>query len=280
MASNSAPARYAVVGNPVAHSLSPRIHAEFARQTGQALSYEAIELPLNGFETGVSDLQQRGYAGLNVTVPFKQDAWQICNSTSKRAERAGAVNTLVLADSGEIHGDNTDGVGLVRDLTVNLGLALEQRKLLVLGAGGAVRGVLAPLLELNPARLVVANRTVEKARSLAADFAAIGTIEALPFDALAGQSFDLIVNGTAAGLGGELPAIPDSLIEPGTACYDMMYRLDAPTAFVAWASDLGAARAHDGLGMLVEQASAAFALWRGVEPDGASVIAQLRGGAD
>ena len=272
------PARYAVVGNPVAHSLSPRIHAEFARQTGQALSYEAIELPLDGFEAGVRGLQRRGYAGLNVTVPFKQDAWRICDSLSERAERAAAVNTLVLADSGNIHGDNTDGIGLVRDLTINLGIELAGRSILVLGAGGAVRGVLGPLLELKPARLVVANRTPEKARTLAADFAGIGDIEALPFDALAGQSFDLIVNGTAAGLGGELPAIPEDLVGAGTACYDMMYRLDAPTAFVAWSESLGAACACDGLGMLVEQAAAAFTLWRGVEADGASVIALLRAG--
>ena len=270
------PARYAVVGNPVAHSLSPRIHTEFARQTGQALSYEAIELPQDGFETGVRELQRRGYAGLNVTVPFKQDAWRICNSTSKRAERAAAVNTLLLAADGEIHGDNTDGIGLVRDLTANLGLTIENRKLLVLGAGGAVRGVLGPLLELNPERLVLANRTPEKARSLATDFASLGEIEAVPFDALGGKSFDLIVNGTAAGLGGELPAIPENVIGTGTACYDMMYRLDAPTAFVAWSAGLGAARACDGLGMLVEQAAAAFSLWRGVEPDSASVIELLR----
>ncbi len=276
MAAGSGPARYAVVGNPVSHSLSPRIHAEFARQTGQALSYEAIELPLDGFDTGVRDLRQRGYAGLNVTVPFKQDAWRICDSLSERAELAGAVNTLVLSDNGETHGDNTDGIGLVRDLTVNLELALENRKLLVIGAGGAVRGVLGPLLEQRPAQLTLANRTHEKAETLAADFAALGSIDVCPFDELAGRSFDLIVNGTAAGLDGELPAIPEDLVGTGTLCYDMMYRLDAPTAFVDWAQRLGAARACDGLGMLVEQAAAAFSLWRGVEPDGAEVIAQLR----
>ncbi len=277
MNSNSLPARYAVVGNPVAHSLSPRIHAEFARQTGQALSYEAIELPLDGFASGVRDLRQRGYAGLNVTVPFKQDAWRLCDSLSQRAERAGAVNTLVLAENGGTHGDNTDGIGLVRDLTINLGLELENRRLLVLGAGGAVRGVLGPLLELRPARLTLANRTHDKAQALAADFAGLGNIDARRFETLAGPDFDLIVNGTAAGLGGELPPIAPELVGAGTVCYDMMYSLETPTAFVAWADRLGAARACDGLGMLVEQAAAAFSLWRGVEPDGAGVIAMLRG---
>ena len=277
MVPNSLPARYAVVGNPVAHSLSPRIHAEFARQTGQALSYEAIELPLDGFDSGVRDLRQRGYAGLNVTVPFKQDAWRLCDSLSQRAERAGAVNTLVLAENGGTHGDNTDGIGLVRDLTINLGLELENRRLLVLGAGGAVRGVLGPLLELRPARLTLANRTHDKAQALAADFAGLGNIDARRFETLAEREFDLIVNGTAAGLGGELPPIAPELVGAGTVCYDMMYSLEMPTAFVAWADRLGAARACDGLGMLVEQAAAAFSLWRGVEPDGAGVIAMLRG---
>ena len=271
-----APARYAVVGNPVAHSLSPRIHAEFARQTGQTLSYEAIELPRDGFELGLRDLQQRGYAGLNVTVPFKQDAFRVCNSTSERARRAEVVNTLLLADNGAIHGDNTDGVGLLRDLTLNLGLELGDRDILVVGAGGAVRGVLGPLLEAGPARLVLANRTPQKAEQLAADFAASGNISSREFAALAGDSFDLIVNGTAAGLSGELPPLPDGLVGGDSFCYDMMYRLDTPTAFVAWARQQGAARACDGLGMLVEQAAAAFTLWRGAEPDGRAVIELLR----
>ena len=271
-------ARYAVVGNPVAHSLSPRIHADFALQTGQLLTYEAIELPRGGFDTGLRDLQRRGYAGLNVTVPFKQDAFRLCDSLSDRATRAGAVNTLVLADDGEIHGDNTDGIGLLRDLTINLRFELARRNILVLGAGGAVRGVLGPLLDANPASLILANRTPQKARDLAADFTGYGKIESREFAALAGETFDLIINGTAAGLDGELPPIPRGPVGSDTLCYDMMYRLDAPTAFVTWAQQQGAAQAADGLGMLVEQAAAAFALWRGVEPDGASVIERLRRG--
>ncbi len=278
MSSEAEPARYAVVGNPVAHSQSPRIHAEFARQTGQALSYEAIELPRDGFETGVRDLQRRGYAGLNVTVPFKQDAWRICERLSERAELAGAVNTLVLERDGSISGDNTDGVGLSRDLRVNLGLEIKQRRLLILGAGGAVRGVLGPLLGLEPESLTIANRTPEKAETLARDFADLGRVDARAFDQLGQRPYDLIINGTAAGLSGEVPPIAADLVGAETCCYDMMYRLDAPTAFVAWAQAQGAARACDGLGMLVEQAAAAFALWRGVEPDGASVIQLLRQG--
>ncbi len=267
--------RYAVVGNPVGHSLSPRIHASFAEQTGQALAYEAIELPLDGFAAGIADLRQRGFRGLNVTVPFKQQAFAICDRRSARADRAGAVNTLGFGDAG-IAGDNTDGVGLVRDLADNLGIQIEGREILVLGAGGAVRGVLGPLLERSPARLVLANRTPAKARSLAEDFRGMGHIEARPFDGLGDDAFDLIVNGTAAGLADDIPPIPPSLVRAGTACYDMMYDLQAPTAFVAWALEHGATRAFDGLGMLVEQAAESFSIWRGVLPDTAPVISALK----
>ena len=269
--------RYAVVGNPVGHSLSPRIHATFADQTGEELSYEATELPLDGFAAGIADLRQRGFRGLNVTVPFKQEAFAICDQRSSRAEQAGAVNTLSFGDAG-IAGDNTDGVGLVRDLVDNLGIAIEGRDLLVLGAGGAVRGVLGPLLARLPARLVLANRTPAKAEELAADFRALGNIDARPFAALGAETFDLIVNGTAAGLASEIPPIEASLVGADTACYDMMYDLQAPTAFVAWARDHGAARTCDGLGMLVEQAAEAFFVWRGVRPDTAPVIASLKTG--
>ncbi|UCH39408.1 MAG: shikimate dehydrogenase [Gammaproteobacteria bacterium] len=278
MTAGAQPALYAVVGNPVGHSLSPRIHASFAKQTGQALSYEAIELPLDGFVNGIRDLQQRGFAGVNVTVPFKREAWQLCDSLSHRAELAGAVNTLSFNLDGSIGGDNTDGIGLVRDLVDNLEVEINGRQLLVLGAGGAVRGVLGPLLDRSPARLILANRTAQKAEQLADDFSRYGTIGALPFDALAGQSFDLIINGTAAGLNNEIPPIPGSIVGANTACYDMMYDLSAPTAFVAWAQDQGAARAVDGLGMLVEQAAEAFSIWRGVGPDTLHVITALRNG--
>lgn len=271
--------RYAVVGNPVGHSLSPRIHANFAEQTGEALSYEAIELPLDGFADGIRDLQQQGFGGVNVTLPFKREAWELCDSLSKRAEQAGAVNTLSFDGSGCIAGDNTDGIGLVRDLKENLGVELEGSTILVLGAGGAVRGVLGPLLEQSPTGLTIANRTPQKATTLARDFAAQGNVSALAFDALAGQDFDLVINATAAGLGNQVPAIPDSIISAASVCYDMMYNIEKPTAFVDWALSHGAAGAFDGLGMLVEQAAAAFAIWRGVNPDSKNVIQSLRAGA-
>ena len=278
MTAGAQPALYAVVGNPVSHSLSPRIHASFAAQTGQTISYEAIELPLDGFVYGIRDLQQRGFAGVNVTVPFKRDAWELCDSLSHRAELAGAVNTLSFNLDGSIGGDNTDGIGLVRDLLENLAVEINGRELLVLGAGGAVRGVLGPMLDQSPARLTLANRTTQKAEQLAADFSRYGRIGVLPFDALAEQNFDLIINGTAAGLNNEIPPIPGSIVGANTTCYDMMYNLSAPTAFVAWAQDQGAKNAFDGLGMLVEQAAEAFSIWRGINPDSASVIDSLRTG--
>ena len=270
------PDRYAVVGNPVGHSLSPRIHAAFARQTGHELVYEAIELPLDGFADGVRKLQQKGFAGLNVTVPFKRDAWELCASMSKAAQVAGAVNTISFGTDGAIVGDNTDGIGLVRDLDDNLGIQLEGCDVLLLGAGGAVRGVLGPLLGRSPSSLTLANRTPERAEELVRDFAGHGNIRATAFDGLAGSKFDLIVNGTAAGLSNDIPPIPASLVSTDTACYDMMYNLSAATAFVAWARKHGAGRAVDGLGMLVEQAAEAFAIWRGVRPSTAAVIADLK----
>lgn len=271
-------ARYAVVGNPVAHSLSPRIHSSFAEQTGQALSYSAIELPLDGFIDGIRNLQNQAYAGVNVTVPFKREAWELCDVLSARAEQAGAVNTLSFKADGSIAGDNTDGLGLTRDLVNNLQVEIAQHEILVLGAGGAVRGVLGPLLALSPARLTLANRTPAKAAALASDFASQGNIQAVAFDALGGRRFDLIINGTAAGLGNEVPAIPDSVLHRRTVCYDMMYSIETTTAFVDWALAHGAERAFDGLGMLVEQAAAAFEIWRGVNPDSAVVIQSLRSG--
>lgn len=269
-------AHYAVAGNPITHSLSPQIHNSFAAQTGEALSYRAIELPLGGFAPGIRDLQNRGFAGVNVTVPFKGEARNLCDSLSARAERAGAVNTLSFETDGGIAGDNTDGLGLTRDLRDNLGIEIKQREILLLGAGGAVRGVLDPLLALSPARLTIANRTPAKASQLARDFADCGNTEALAFEALDGREFDLVINGTAAGLEHAVPAIPASVMHQQTVCYDMMYNVEGATAFVGWARDRGAARAFDGLGMLVEQAAAAFEIWRGVKPDSATVIQSLR----
>ena len=269
--------RYAVVGNPIAHSKSPQIHAAFARQTGQELSYEALLAPLDGFAQTVADFRAHGGRGLNVTVPFKLEAFALAEHHTARAQAAGAVNTLAFGADGVL-GDNTDGAGLVRDLTANLDFALAGRRILLLGAGGATRGVLLPLLDSRPARLTIANRTVAKADALAALFAARAgdtALDACGFDALAGRRFDLVINATAASLADELPPLPPGLYAEGALAYDMMYAR-APTRFMRAALADGAARVADGLGMLVEQAAESFTLWRGVRPDSAPVLAELR----
>jgi shikimate dehydrogenase len=267
--------RYAVVGNPVAHSLSPRIHASFATQTGQKLSYEAIEIPLDSFANGIRDLQQQGFNGLNVTVPFKREAWELCDQMSVRAQDAGAVNTLSFMPDGSVAGDNTDGVGLTRDLVENLGVAIEGQKILLLGAGGAVRGTLGPLLALAPDRLTIVNRTPQKAIDLAQDFHKFGKIHAITYATLGSTGYDLIINGTAAGLSNQVPPIPDSVLGDNSVCYDMMYNISSSTAFVDWASTRGVKQAFDGRGMLVEQAAEAFRVWRGIQPRTAEVIRAL-----
>ena len=269
--------RYAVIGNPIAHSKSPQIHAAFARQTGQALSYEALLAPVDGFAQTVADFRAHGGRGLNVTVPFKLEAFALAEHHTARAQAAGAVNTLAFGADGVL-GDNTDGAGLVRDLTANLDFALAGRRILLLGAGGATRGVLLPLLDSRPARLTIANRTVAKAEALAALFAARAgdtALDACGFDALAGRRFDLVINATAASLADELPPLPPGLYAEGALAYDMMYAR-APTRFMRAALADGAARVADGLGMLVEQAAESFTLWRGVRPDSSPVLAALR----
>ncbi len=268
--------RYAVVGNPVAHSLSPKIHTEFARQTGQQLSYQAIELACDDFANGIAELQRQGFRGLNVTVPFKREAWELCDSLSDRAEVAGAVNTLSLQADGSIHGDNTDGVGLIRDLVDNLEIKIQQQNVLLLGAGGAVRGVLEPLLALSPARLTIANRNLDRANALASDFTCFGKIEVVAYTQLSNQSYHLIINATAAGLSQQLPPIPASLLNPAGVCYDMMYNINKATDFVEWSTSLGVKQSFDGLGMLVEQAAEAFFLWRGLRPDTSKPMGMLR----
>lgn len=266
--------RYGVFGNPIGHSKSPLIHRLFAAQTGQQLSYEPLLAPLDDFAGFARAFFSEG-RGANVTVPFKEQAFQLADRLSERAQRAGAVNTLHKLADGSLLGDNTDGAGLVRDLTLNAGFSLAGKRILLLGAGGAVRGVLEPFLAQRPAVLVVANRTVEKAERLAQEFAELGVVYPSGFDWLE-EPLDLIVNGTSASLNGETPPIAPSLIQPGhTLCYDMMYAKE-PTAFCRWAQTHGAARALDGLGMLVEQAAEAFWLWRGIRPDTAPVLAQLR----
>lgn len=266
---------YRVMGNPVAHSKSPQIHAAFALETGQKLDYQRQLVPLDGFSAAVEAFQASGGKGLNITVPFKQEAWQLAEQRSARAELAGAVNTLWFDAAGRRVGDNTDGIGLVRDLSQNQRQNLRGKRLLVLGAGGAVRGVLQPLLAERPATLVIANRTPSKAETLVELFQA-PCLSAAAYADLAGYTFDLIINGTSASLQGDLPPLPDGILHPGGCAYDMMYAAE-PTTFMRWAQRQGAGQVADGLGMLVEQAAEAFWLWRGVRPQTAPVIAQLRG---
>ena len=268
--------QYAVVGNPITHSKSPIIHRSFAQQTQQMLEYSAIELPIDNFDSGLRKIQQQGYRGVNVTVPFKQEAWKVCDERSPRAEDAGAVNTLIFNDDGKISGDNTDGVGLTRDLVNNHHALIKRRRILILGAGGAVRGVLAPLLVLGPTSITIANRSVDKAKLLADEFHPIGDVKACGYDDLGNEQFDLIINGTSAGLNQKVPPIPPAVLGINSVCYDMMYSTTSTTAFVEWAQNLGASRAFDGLGMLVEQAAESFYIWRGVQPDTAEVIQSLR----
>ena len=268
--------KYAVFGNPIDHSKSPDIHRQFAKQTGQSLSYEKQLVDPQGFEAAADAFFAGGGKGLNITVPFKQDAYAYVARTTSRARRAGAVNTLCLEADGTILGDTTDGVGLVSDIKHNLRWQIRHKKVLILGAGGAVRGVLEPLLEEQPQHIIIANRTVDKALQLAKGFAEFGYLLGCGFDMLDEQQFDVIISGTSASLQGELPPLPDCLInaDGSTACYDMLYGAE-PTPFMQWAAERGA-KVSDGLGMLVGQAAESFALWRGVRPETAPVISRLR----
>lgn len=274
---NAPPDQYAVMGNPIAHSKSPRIHALFAKQTGQRIVYSAIQVDHGGFKQAVGNFQASGGKGLNVTVPFKREAWELVNERSARAQRAGAVNTMVFRTDGSLFGDNTDGVGMLRDIRDNHDGVITGKRVLVLGAGGAVRGVLGPLLDEQPAELVIANRTVDRATELEQEFRAMGNVRGCGFDALPGQRFDVVINGTSASLQGDLPPLPDDLLAPQALCYDMMYAAK-PTPFMRWAQQHGANIVLDGLGMLVEQAAESFYLWRGVRPETLAVIAALRRG--
>lgn len=267
--------RYAVFGNPIKHSKSPQIHAAFASSTDQDLTYEAICVPEDNFEGYVSDFLSGDGRGLNITIPFKQEAWALAEVRSPRAELAGAVNTLYRDEQGRLCGDNTDGVGMVRDIVRNNGGTIEGKKVLILGAGGAVRGVLQPVLEQKPELLVIANRTASKAEELAGLVTDLGNVSGGGYDELAGQSFDLIINGTAASLQGEIPPLPANVLAQGAWCYDMMYAAE-PTAFCVWATEQGAEKSIDGLGMLVEQAAESFRIWRGLDPDSKTVISDIR----
>ncbi|RRJ82576.1 shikimate dehydrogenase [Aestuariirhabdus litorea] len=266
------PDQYAVMGNPIAHSKSPRIHRQFAEQTGQQIEYRALRVDEGDFEQALEHFFKQG-KGLNITVPFKQRAWQLSGRLSERAQLAGAVNTLWM-EGGVLVGDNTDGCGLVTDLVQNQRLLINAKRVLLLGAGGAARGVLQPLLAEGPAKLVVANRTLARAQELVELFSPFGVVEASSFEALRG-AFDLIINATSASLEGEVPPLPPGVVAGHTHCYDMMYGAE-PTAFNRWAKSKGAKDCIDGLGMLVEQAAEAFYLWRGVRPDTQPVLAALR----
>jgi len=271
--------RYAVIGNPVAHSKSPFIHAEFARQTAQDLVYERVLAPLDRFASTVEDFHAEGGVGLNVTLPFKLEAFQLANECSARAQEAQAVNTLKFEGS-TVYGDNTDGVGLVRDIQLNLGFRIEGRHVLLMGAGGAAQGALGALLDEKPVRLVVANRTVEKAERLVQRWHTVRslgaqTMRASGYSELAGQQFDLIVNCTAASLSDTAPDVPQGIFAPACLAYDMVYG-KGMTPFLEVALSQGAARLADGIGMLVEQAAEAFLVWRGVRPQTRPVIEALQ----
>lgn len=272
--------KYAVLGNPVNHSKSPLIHSLFAAQTDQLMSYTAIALEENEFEGFVQNFFAGEGAGLNVTVPFKEKAFALAASSSPRAELAQAVNTLFQDADGSICGDNTDGVGLMTDLKVNNKVVISGKRVLILGAGGAVRGVMAALVHEQAAQISIVNRTLSKAELLVEEMQTLANLDAMSYETLQavadnGRSYDLVINGTSSSLQGEMPSLDERLLASDSCCYDLMYAA-SDTPFVQWAKQHGAAKSSDGLGMLVEQAAEAFALWRGVRPNTAAVIAQLR----
>ena len=267
--------RYGVMGYPVSHSRSPVIHRLFAAQTGEDIQYELLQVPPDKLETAIAQFGRTGGKGLNITVPHKSEVAKLVDEMSERASTAGAVNTIVFRDDGTLYGDNTDGIGLMQDLQVNHALNLKGRNILILGAGGATRGIISPLLEAEPGSLVIANRTFPKARSLADHFASQGPVNACRFeDVRSLPIYDLIINATSAGLKGETPPYPEEAIHPATFCYDLSYS-STPTPFSVWAARHGAARSVMGWGMLVEQAAESFYIWRGVRPDTAPVLKQL-----
>ncbi len=266
--------RYGVIGYPVSHSRSPTIHRLFALQTGQELQYELLQVVPDKLESAIRQFQSTGGKGLNITLPHKSEVARLTDQLSERARSAGAVNTLVFQDD-EIIGDNTDGVGLMRDLITNLGLQVRDTNILILGAGGATRGILAPLLEAEPEKITIANRTEAKAAGLADHFSSYGPVSACRFDAVnPSEDFDLVINATSAGLKGETPPYPECAISEQTICYDLSYGL-TPTPFSSWAAARGAARSVMGWGMLVEQAAESFHIWRGVRPDTVAVLRQM-----
>lgn len=269
---------YAVMGNPIAHSKTPFIHKEFAKQTGKYLEYLTITPPLDGFAHAIRDFQQQGGKGLNIAGPFKQEAWRLVNRCSDRAQLAEAVTTILFENNGELFGDNTDGVSLIRDITHNHHYSLQGKKILILGAGGAAQGILAALLAETPEEIFIANRTPEKATALAQRFSKLGMVNGGGFDGLLNKPFDVIINASSASLKDELPPFADiikTIITAKTFCYDMAYG-EKSTIFVRWAKDLGVEQCFDGLGMLAEHAAATFYLWHGIRPNTQPVIKMLR----
>ena len=275
MASSGSTDLYGVAGHPVAHSQSPRIHSLFARQTGEHIEYVAIDVEPGQFDKQVLQFHESGGHGLNITLPYKEEAYTYADQVTGRARTAGVVNTLAWQDDGSVLGDNTDGAGLVTDLTGNLGICLSGARILILGAGGAARGVLAPLLAESPDEVVIANRDFDKAERMAENFSAILRTQACDYKQIEG-SFDLIINATSASIADEVPPLPVSALRTDSLCYDMMY-MKGPTAFLRWAGEQGVEQLADGTGMLVEQAAESFHLWRQVRPDTAPVLEWLRG---
>lgn len=266
--------RYGVMGYPVAQSRSPMIHRLFAAQTGQEIQYELLQVAPDKLEQAVRQFQRTGGKGLNITVPHKTEVTRLVDHLSERASTAGAVNTLTFKE-GEVFGDNTDGFGLLRDLVVNLEISLEGMKILVLGAGGATRGIIGPLLEMQPTSLIIANRTLGKAEALATHFSRSGPVSACRFNAVpVNEDYGLIINATSAGVRGQTPPYPGAAISDQTICYDLSYGLQ-PTPFSVWAKEQGAAQSFMGWGMLVEQAAESFRIWRDVRPDTADILARM-----
>lgn len=267
---------YCVVGCPVAHSKSPQIHSIFAKQTHQNISYRSILVEKGKFDEAVIAFRNQGGKGLNVTLPFKGDAWKIASHKSYRAERALAVNTVSFGIDGQIIGDNTDGIGLVRDLTINHAVAIKDKDILILGAGGAVRGVLGALLDAQPNSVVIANRTVSRAQSLVKMFTNVYKMSACGFNDLDSAVFDIVINGTSTSLQGKIPPLPEHIFKNNSCCYDMMYTVHGSTIFTEWADAHGAGISLDGLGMLIEQAAESFFIWRNIRPDTAGAMKLLK----
>ena len=267
--------RYAVFGNPIAHSKSPQIHTLFAEQTKQSIQYTAELAEPGQFDSAVKSFINNGGKGLNITVPFKEDAWRYATKLSERAQRAGAVNTLKVELDGSLFGDTTDGTGLVCDLVTNHHIQIKNKDVLIIGAGGAVRGVIEALLAEQPASLLITNRTKQKATQLTDVFSDLGTINGCGLDEINERDFDIVINGTSASLKGDLPPLPNSIFKKNSCSYDMMYAAQA-TPFMQWSNENGASQVFDGLGMLVEQAAESFFIWRGARPETATVIQTIR----